>query len=243
MVEDKEKILFLSGFGDNSTLFKPLHNTELAKKYELIYFNLPGFGAPRENISGDIQSLANYLHSYLHNNHINIVVAHSVASIIASFAAEKRKLTLISVEGNLTKHDAYFSGKAAGFVNPDDFFKSFVEDLGNIKKQDPILERYLQQVLTANKQSLWELGCDAHRVSNMNCPGEKLKMAERVLYLYNSENCHKNSIKWLKENQNENFMAMEHSLSHWPTIDNPKLISDFILDYLTNYSGNKIKEY
>ncbi len=68
-----------------------------------------------------------------------VVIAHSVASVIASLAARHPDSgihTIISLEGNLTAADAYFSGMAADYENPIAFHDAFLVRLDEMAQSD-----------------------------------------------------------------------------------------------------------
>lgn len=225
----RPRILMIAGFGDNSSMYAPLTETRLADDFELIPINLPGFGA--SPLAGDVslKSLARFVSQAATDREADILMAHSVASIIASFAANEagsRVTRILSLEGNLTADDAYFSATAANFPNPDSFRAWFLPKLSRKAGDDPIIGRYLDAVARCDPRSLWQLGCDAKSFSDHNHPGELLAKAAHSTYLYNSENCAAGSIEWLAQSQME---AIElPGASHWPTIDQPHELANAI---------------
>ena len=131
------------------------------------------------------------------------ILAHSVASIIATLAAQRQGspvTTIISLEGNLAPEDAYFSGTAAQYQNPEDFRAAFLARLGEMAKGQPEVARYKAQVETADPQALWELGCDANAYSESNVPGDALNKAAQAVYIYNPENISPSARQWLQKN-------------------------------------------
>jgi len=158
------------------------------------------------------------------------IIAHSVASIIASFAARSDGSPLehiISLEGNLTAKDAYFSGRAAEFDDPKAFRDWFLPRLTENAKDDPILARYANEVTKADPKALWELGNDAHAFSSVGHPGEFLNASARVTYVVNPDNCAEESMAWLSTS---GISTTElPGASHWPTIDQPEILAAGIL--------------
>jgi len=227
-------ILFIPGFGDDSSMFIPLADTELAYRHRLVMVDLPGFGnaAPLKG-STTLGALAGVVHDLAGKEQVRAVVAHSVASIIASLAARRSQScidTIISLEGNLTVDDAYYSGMAAEFDNAVDFHRSFLARLDELAKSQQIFARYRLIVAKANPVAMWELGCDARRFSATYVPGDVLAETSRVCYLYNPVNCPKASLEWL---QNHPIPKLQmDGPTHWASVDQPRLVARKILEAL-----------
>ena len=83
------RLLCLAGFGDDSSMFLPLAETELVRHYCVIVVDLPGFGnePPFEDRFATLSGLAQAVADIASVQRTEIVVAHSVASVIASIAA------------------------------------------------------------------------------------------------------------------------------------------------------------
>lgn len=231
-------MLFVPAFGDESGVFAPLAETELARKYRLVAVDLPGFGGnPSMKKPATLKNLAEVVHQTATREQARIVVAHSVGSITASLAARHENSnidTIISLEGNLTPEDAYHSGTAAGFENAVDFRSAFLERLDKLANDQPAIARYRSAVAKADPQSLWELGCAAHEFSSKNSPGDVLNETENVYYLYNPDNCPETTIEWLRNNPIRRVRM--DGASHWKSFDQPHLLADKILQALDGRS-------
>lgn len=224
-----KKILCLAGFADGAAMFEPLKETPLAQAVELIAVDLPGFAdAAAEPVSpATLDALADWVDMTVRGHAADTIMAHSVASIIASLAAscpDSPVHTLISLEGNLTAEDAYFSGRAAQYDDAIRFKSEFIALIEARAQADPILTRYAEIARRADAQSMWELGCDAHRYSRDHHPGERLRACERVIYVYNPDNCAQASLDWLAAGPFETLRL--DGVSHWPTIDAAQTLSE-----------------
>jgi pimeloyl-ACP methyl ester carboxylesterase len=223
-------MILVAGFGDNSSVFEPLLQTKLARAYSLVAIDLPGFGAPHLRGRTTLQRLAQVVDAHARNHGARTVLAHSVASIIASLAAQRRGSpidTIVSLEGNLTGDDAYFSGKAAAFVNAADFHTAFLARLAELALSDRNIERYRAAVESADAQALWELGVDAHAFSHASTPGEVLAQTQRVIYLYNPANMVSASLAWLEQSDLQR-VPLPHA-SHWKCFDQPELLAEVVI--------------
>lgn len=227
------KILMIAGFGDNASMFEPLLSTELARRYELVPLDLPGFGAPPLCGVATLSALGDWVRQQAQDRNATAVMAHSVASIIASMAAiapESQIERIISLEGNLAAEDAYFSGRAAEFDDPQSFRDWFLPRLASKAENDPILARYVQAVELADPKALWELGCDAHRFSETEHPGEWLERSAKVTYVVNRANCADASMKWLDQSGLD--VIELPNASHWPTVDQPDQLAERLMSKL-----------
>lgn len=224
----------IAGFGDDASMFAALSQTPLVEAYDLLPLDLPGFGARRSPKATDLATLAELLDAKARETGAEIVLAHSVASIIASLAALEPAspiTTILSLEGNLTAEDAYFSGTAADFEDPETFRTAFLQRLAEMAATDTMIARYRRIVSRADPVALWELGRDARRFSTEHVPGEVLTSAARVVYLYNPDNCPASSLAWLDESPLERVVLP--GASHWASIDRPELLADAILAALS----------
>ncbi len=214
-------------------MFEGLSKTHLPETYRLLPIDLPGFGAPALKCQTTLETLADFVAEQAMESGAEIIVAHSVASIIASLAARRSDCplkTIISLEGNITPEDAYFSGTAADFDDPAEFRAAFLDRLDQMAKDAPVIARYRQSVSVADQLALWQLGKDARRFSSQHVPGDVLHSSGNVVYLYNPENCPEPTIQWLKDNPMERIVL--ENATHWKSVDQPHLLADIIASAL-----------
>ncbi len=221
-------ILCLAGFGDDSSMFEPLLETDLPRDHRVVTVDLPGFG--REPVvpgrSATLDGLAEFVLGVAAAERIGILLAHSAASIIAAIVATRSDSpveTVISLEGNLTKEDAYFSGTAADHESPESFREAFLRRLDQRAGEDAVLARYRSRVAGADPHALWVLGNDVFRYSDRTQPGSVLLSVRRAHYLYNPANCPVSSLAWL---ETSGLPATElPGASHWATLDAPHQVA------------------
>lgn len=230
-----KSILCLAGFGDDSTMFEPLRSTDLASTYRLVTVDLPGFGeeAPVVGRFATLSHLAGFVSVVAASEGVEIVMAHSAASIVAGLVATTPTSgvnTILSLEGNLTKADAYFSGLAAEYDSPDAFREAFLSRLDEASQRDPLMARYRSRVARADPHALWILGNEVVAFSERHEPGELLVKAQRAHYLYNPSNCAESSLAWLE--QSGLPATRLPGASHWPTLDSPQLVAQAVATVL-----------
>ncbi|MEO1044191.1 MAG: alpha/beta hydrolase [Pseudomonadota bacterium] len=228
-VPERPTIVAIAGFGDNAGMFTPLLTTHLAQSYRLVPLDLPGFGAPKMRGITTLAALAEYVSDQAREQQADIVLAHSVASIIASLAAarkDSRITTILSIEGNLTPEDGYFSGLAADYPTPAVFREAFLEKLDAMARDELVIARYRDNVALADPDALWELGNDSRAFSAKHMPGNVLITSADIAYLYNPDNCPAASLAWLDKHP-----VRRHVLpgaSHWPSVTQPDMLADAI---------------
>ncbi|MEM7707482.1 MAG: alpha/beta hydrolase [Pseudomonadota bacterium] len=230
---DKPSMLCIAGFGDNASMYDGLRDTELADLFRILPLDLPGFGRPAASGRTTLQSLADFVVEQAKASNAELIVAHSVASIIASLAttrADSPLHTVVSLEGNLTAEDAYFSGSAGDFSEPQAFREAFLERLGQLAASTPEVARYREQVAQADPKALWELGCNARSFSESQHPGELLASAPAAVYLYNPDNLSKPSQAWLAS-RGLPRLVLDHA-THWKSVDQPALLAGKIVEGL-----------
>ena len=164
---------------------------------------------------------------------IEVLMGHSAASIVAGLVAAQPALglgTVISLEGNLTEADAYFTGLAARYDEPHAFRRAFLTHLDDRAEHDRVLARYRSRVARVDPQALWTLGNDVAAYSKRHHPGEALLEAGRAHYLYNPANCPQATLDWLERSGMP--ATVLPGASHWPTVDVPGLVARAVLDIL-----------
>ena len=233
---DLPSIVLVAGFGDGAAMFSAMRDTALASRYRLQPIDLPGFaGTPALDGPTTLEALAGVVHEVALRERARIVVAHSVASIIASLAARRPGSpidTILSLEGNLTADDAYFSGTAADHADPDAFRAAFLQRLDDMAVAQPIIRRYRAIASIADPRALWELGRDARRFSDDQVPGEVLCETATVWYFYNPENCPPSTLHWLRRHPMRTVKMS--GATHWPSVDQPDALAQRILAALAD---------
>lgn len=231
-----EAIVLVSGFGDNGSQYEGLGKTVLVEDYKLIAVDLPGSGnAESESQPLDLDRAAQLVAAVVVEHDARIVIGHSLGSIVASLAARRttpQVHTVISIEGNLTPEDAYFSGSAAQFATPEQFRIEFLARLDELAEESDVVRRYRNEVAGADARCLWELGRDAYRFSSTRSPGDLLlTAAPRVHYIYNPANTPAETIEWLADHQ-ELARSQFPGASHWVMVDQPQQLARRILTIL-----------
>ncbi|HEY5818277.1 MAG TPA: alpha/beta hydrolase [Mesorhizobium sp.] len=158
-------ILCLHGFGDNGSMFLPLEDTDTAKAFSFVCPDIPGMGAsPLDNDLVSVDDYAKWLIRV--TREISIfgpvgLVAHSAASPVAVRAIELEPdlfCGLFSIEGNLTENDAFFSGKAADYDDPELFKAALLKTIWRDGEKDKNAGRFYSTIAQCDAQALWRFG-------------------------------------------------------------------------------------
>lgn len=213
-------------------MFESLGSTVLGERYLLVGVDLPGTGRSLPlNEPLTLHKAAALVAGVAQQEESSVIVGHSVGSIVASLAASapgSQIRSVLSIEGNLTLADAYFSGSAAKYSSAALFREAFLARLDDMATDNPTISRYRHQVALADPQSIWELGTDTHRWSQVYHPGEVLtSSATDIHYLYNRANTPADSLEWLADQT-----IPQHELdgaSHWKAVDQPDLMAHHLL--------------
>lgn len=226
-------LVFIHAFADSGQSFLPLFDTPLARRFRLVAVDLAGFGAsPRRE---DIRTLAEHGQAIvtvvdnLAGTQPVGLVAHSVASMIAVEATQRlgpRFAGLFSIEGNLTADDAYFSGRAADFEDPQAFKRRFLDDVWEMAQTRRIFRHYFAMAMGADAVAMWHLGRDARRLSVEDGPGRAYDRIRPSLYYWSVENTTAASREWIERS------GLAHRCftgsSHWPMSDQPEATAQAI---------------
>jgi pimeloyl-ACP methyl ester carboxylesterase len=155
-----------------------------------------------------------------------IFIAHSIGSPIAVEAAHQlgpRCLGLLSIEGNLTPEDAYFTGTAADYDNPEDFKRAHLARTKKLLAVGQAPESYAEAVATADASRMWTLGRDARahdfgsRYRSLTCP---------TLYLWSASTTPPTTVDYLARHQ---IPARQLEANHhWPWFVDAEAIADFV---------------
>ena len=219
----------LPGFSDSSAAFSSLHHTEFTNSNRIITPDLPGFGSSPLNdhtctIKAYVATLLELISELTPDVKIGFI-GHSVGSIIAVEAASilgDRCIGVFSIEGNLTEEDAYFSGQAVNFEQPQEFKKLFADKIWIKGKNDEIFRNYFCGLNQADPTAMWRFGKDVKQYSQGDQPGRKvMELHCPFLYLWCLDNTPVASQNFLSKNKINNIEVT--GTSHWPMIDAPEL--------------------
>ena len=238
--ESETDVWFLPGFGESHLCFRGAFKHRIAEEVRIILFDPPGFGASPARPEGitikDCAAIWKDLIDTFTKSKKLVLVAHSVAGIIATETAtlmDRIPSLIVSVEGNLTAADAYFSGQAVNFNSPSEFYQRFSNNILNLVNKGEVPMRYYASLQFADPNTLWTLGSSTQDYSE---PGNDFKKIECPTVYYWSEETLSSESKAFLEANDLNYQKLD-GLGHWPMVKSPErfysqLLSDILL-YVT----------
>lgn len=154
----------MHAFGDSHLAFREAFAQPLACDCRVLLPDLPGHGASPPHRDGLAIDTASALLVQLINEHSErrpvVLVGHSMAAIIATRVAHElqRIRLVVSVEGNLTPADAYFSGQAVAYDDPHEFQMTLRHQIDEMAADDKPTHRHASSLASADALTLWTLG-------------------------------------------------------------------------------------
>ena len=222
---DDLDIWFLRAFADTHDVFQRAFTARLAKRARILALDLPGHGKSPARPDGlTVEGSARVCRDAilaLSGSRRVVLVARSMGSIIATETARllpRLPELVISVEGNLTLADAYFSGEAARFDEPKRFHDHFQRKVLELAAADRTLQRFSDNVRNADPRTLWALGRSvlAYRTPGSDFLGLKCP----TVYYWDAASVGEEAKRFLLEN------AVRHRTfddqGHWPMVRAPE---------------------
>jgi pimeloyl-ACP methyl ester carboxylesterase len=217
-------VWFLHAFGDAHDAFAGAFSSPLAARARLLALDLPGHGDSPPMPGGlTVKEAAvawcELIERFSAARPI-VLVAHSMAAMIACSAAgllKRPPQLVVSVEGNLTAGDAYLTGQAARFDDPDAFHAHFKRSILELAAGEESLRRYAENVRRADATTLWILG---RSVAAYPAPGEDFRrLACPTRYYWDPQSVGQPSTAFIAAHglRERTFPG----LGHWPMIRSP----------------------
>jgi pimeloyl-ACP methyl ester carboxylesterase len=113
--DNVQEIVWIHGLGESSTSFLPI--VEMLDGFAHTLVDLPGYGRsvwPDEPIG--LLELADQLASWLPKS--AVVIGHSMGGVLATMIGD-RAAAIVNIDGNISRGDCTFSGKASAWSERD----------------------------------------------------------------------------------------------------------------------------
>jgi pimeloyl-ACP methyl ester carboxylesterase len=217
-------IWFLPALADSHLCFRDVFSHPISQRMRAFLFDLPGHGASPPRSAGltveEAAGIWRDLIVHFSSSRRVVLVGHSMAGIIATRAAQILNCSptlLISIEGNLTLADAYFSGQAARFDEPEAFHTWFQSKILEMAKRDEVLRRFSCSLQFADPKTLWTLG---RSVLNHSNPGDDfLGLTCPSIYYWDPGSTTPESKAFLTKHTIRQRKL--EGLGHWPMVKSP----------------------
>jgi pimeloyl-ACP methyl ester carboxylesterase len=217
-------IWLLHAFADSHLCFREAFAQPIAARARLLLFDLPGHGASPAREAGltvdEAAELCCELIGHFSPARRVVLVGHSMAGIVATRAArmlDAAPRLVVSVEGNLTLADAYFTGQAAAFDDPEAFFAAFQSRILEMAERDEVMRRFSCSVQCADPRTLWTLG---RSVLGCSQPGKEFAaLACPAVYYCDPASVSAETGAFLAEHRVR--QREFRGLGHWPMLASP----------------------
>jgi pimeloyl-ACP methyl ester carboxylesterase len=225
-------VVCLPAFADTVRSWHPLVSA-LSDRCEVVVVELPGLSRPgrlpgRPTVT-DIANLTAGIVRRVWATPVT-VVGHSLGSAVAVRAAQQldgQCQAIVSIEGNLTAHDAFLTGQAAGHDDPVEFKASLAVQIDTLVAAGEAPASFAESVRAADAATMWALGRDValqsrddgfgHEFVQLTCPS---------LYLWSRATTPQPSQDFLRAHA-----VPHHELGiahHWPWIVDPAVVAALI---------------
>jgi pimeloyl-ACP methyl ester carboxylesterase len=217
----------IHALGDSSDAFGPLLESDLSRDFDLLAPDWPGTGTVEHD--HDLAGLASWLRQTIaaHTPGLPVgFVGHSLGAAVAVKAVRRieRPAGLLSIEGNLTEADAYFSGQAADFDDPEEFRTHLMSRIGELTERATssrraALLRYRASLARTDARTLWTIGRAAKAASRGDALGEEYRtLRVPSLYLWSLESAPAETQAFIRDHRLRNQVI---ATGHWPMIEQP----------------------
>ncbi len=232
-------IWFVHGFGESGLCFREAFSSPLAEGYNLFVPDFPGFGVspyqPGQDTVQDSADLLERLIQKLSPRRPIVLLAHSLGGIIGTWLAAKldRVVASISVEGNLTKSDTFFSGLAAKADSPQEFHSYFAGEIYKKMAADLPLQRYYASLRLADPRALIAWGRSGVAATGECRSGEEFAALKvKKCYLWGDKSTPKETWRFIEANSLPNRCF--RGAGHWPMIDQTDKFYETVLNLIVS---------
>lgn len=225
-------LVCLPGFTDTVRSWQPLIDS-LGDRVEIAFIELPGLGHPAPGRSpATIDGLATLTAQVIQRSWTTPItmLGHSLGSALAVRAAHRlapQCRAIISIEGNLTAADAFFTGQAAAFDDALAFKHSLTAQVQHLAAAGQAPPSFAHSVAVADPHAMWTLGRDVARQSAGDQLGHEFVAAPcPTRYLWSVATTSQASQDFLRHHQIPHHqLDMGH---HWPWLSQPERIADLL---------------
>jgi pimeloyl-ACP methyl ester carboxylesterase len=247
-VERAAALWLVPALGDSGDSFAPLFATRLGTVFELNAPDLPGAGAtPAEPGLADFEALGAWVARTIERGSpagpVGLV-GHSLGAAIAVRAALRlgaRVAGVFSIEGNLTEADAYFSGAASGFEDPELFKQDLIGRVRALAEEAPPASRpalwhYHASLTLASADALWRVARSAKAAGADDALGAEYRaLAVPTLYYWSPRNTPVPTQAYLREHA---IRDVVFDGGHWPMMERPQETAKEIADFFEPLLGS-----
>lgn len=218
-------VWFLHGWGESPAPFRGVLASPLAERFRLFAPGLPGFGGRAPIASAMcLEGIAAWLVGEIRATSGSgpvALVGHSIGGMIATRAAEalgEQVRGVVSIEGNLTRSDAFFTGQALLHDSGEELRQDGILRLAPFVQEGEVPPAYLESFKRSDPETLLEVGKSAARESHGRRAGSRYRRLRcPKVYYWGTESTHAKTRAFLARH------GLEHrcfeGCGHWLMLD------------------------
>ncbi|MBI2083861.1 MAG: alpha/beta hydrolase [Deltaproteobacteria bacterium] len=230
---------FIHGFGESGLSFREAFSSPLARRFNLFVPDFPGFGvSPYQKKFSTLPAVtelfARVIKKFSRKRPI-CLVAHSLGGVIGTWICERlhsQVVGYISVEGNLTRSDTFFSGLAAKAASPEKFYHDFLREIYRRSGDDESLQRYFASLRFSDPRGLVGWGRSGVKATGDNLSGREFAALRcPKIYFWGNQSAPQESVDFLKAYSLANRCFK--GSGHWPMIDQSREFYESVTEFLS----------
>jgi pimeloyl-ACP methyl ester carboxylesterase len=234
-------IWFLPCFAGSHLCFREAFSQPISREARILLFDPPGSGAspPRDNglKVADCAAILQELIARCSGTRAVVLVGHSMSVIIATQTAElleRPPSLVVSVEGNLTKADAFLTGQASEYKTPEEFYSALTAKVFELVGGGLAPMRYYASLQFADPFTLWTLG---RSVLEYEEPGKGfVKLGCPSIHYWDIASTLPEAREFLlKTNLRQRRLD---GLGHWPMLKSPERFYAALREDVISLIGN-----
>jgi pimeloyl-ACP methyl ester carboxylesterase len=225
-------VVCVPGFVDGVRSWEPLLAV-LSDRCDVGLVELPALSRPgRLPVAATVAGIAGLTATVIRRTWETPVtlVGHSIGSAVAVRAASLLGAgcrSVVSIEGNLSADDAYFTGQAAGHHDPAEYQATLLAQVERLVSRGEAPATFAASLRAADAATIWALGRDIAQQSADDGFGHELRrLTQPRLYLWSRATTSPASQAFLLAHA-----IPQHELGfghHWPWIVNPAAVAALV---------------
>lgn len=235
-------VVLVPGFADTSRSWLGLLEPGPGRRPPVEVVDLPGIGLPASLPPSGFDEVVEHVRARVEADAADadvVLVGHSLGAAIATRVAgllPDRVRGLLSLEGNLTTDDGYFSAAAAGHPDPGSYRRWLVDLVGGLVDRHEAPRSYLESVEQADPATLWTLGRDAAELGADDAFGAAFRsLPIPTRYLWSARSTPIRTQRYLADHGIDH--RRNDAATHWPLDRAAAWLDDEIGSFLSGCRG------
>jgi len=235
-------VWYLHGFCCSGHLYEDVFDSVLADDFSIYLPDFPGFGAtppviPPHTVADSARLLSGLVRRISGDGPI-FLLSHSLGGIVGTKAAMELGPSVkgyVTVEGNLTKQDAFLTGMSVDFDDAGAFYDHLASMFLPMTQADPSLRRFTAGFLSADPDAVLAWGRSCAEATGETAAGDEFRALQiPTLFVWGGKSLPGMSREYI-ERHNMNHQEFPNA-GHNVMVDEPegfyRAVRDFFLESL-----------